>query len=243
MSNSPYTYLIKHKVSGKLYHGSRTAKNCHPNELLKENGYLTSSKIVKNIIEKEGIDSFDIIEIEIFESKESARLSEERYHRSFDVKSNVCYLNQWNAGNKWFCKEHTDETKAKISSSLIGKMAGENHPMFGKKHSKETLEKFKRRNYSSGENHYMHGKKRSEEAKNKTSETLKGMFVGEKSCWYGKTGELAPNYGNKHSEETKAKMRASRPKVICPHCNKEGWVSNFKRFHLDNCKHKIKEVS
>lgn len=34
--------------------------------------------------------------------------------------------------------------------------------------------------------------------------------------------------------------RGPRPHkiVICPHCNKQGGVSNMVRYHLDNCKHK-----
>ncbi len=39
-----YFYIIEHSSTGKLYAGARVAKNCHPNELLKEDGYITSSK-------------------------------------------------------------------------------------------------------------------------------------------------------------------------------------------------------
>lgn len=38
--------------------------------------------------------------------------------------------------------KHKKESKIKISNSLKGKMAGKNNPMYGKKHSKETIEKF-----------------------------------------------------------------------------------------------------
>ena len=49
--------------------------------------------------------------------------------------------------------------------------------------------------------------------------------------------------GNLHSAETKAKMREShlgkvKPKIICPHCNKEGAAHTLARWHGDNCKHK-----
>lgn len=175
----PYTYLIRHKPSGLLYHGSRTSKTCDPSELLKTNGYKTSSKIVKELIATDGLDSFEILNIEVWEDTDSAGLAESQYHKIFEVKSNICYMNQWNAGEKWYCSGHTDETKAKISSSLVGKMAGENHPLYGKK----------------------------------------------------------------HTNETKAKMRSSRPRVKCPHCNKEGDVMNMKRWHFDNCKHKIQEAA
>lgn len=38
------------------------------------------------------------------------------------------------------------------------------------------------------------------------------------------------------SEKRKEYMNA---KILCPHCNKEGNISNMKRWHFDNCKIKI----
>lgn len=251
----PYTYLIKHKESEKLYHGSRTAKGCNPNELLTESGYITSSQIVKNIINKEGLDSFEIINIETFITSEEARLAEEMYHKEYDVEGNVCYFNRHNAGGKFFCTGHSEETRKKLGTP-------NNKHMLGKKHSKETLEKFKYRKYSSGEDHYLYGKKRPEEITKKAIATRKERnYTGEKSCWFGKSGEGTPNYGNKHSDEAKLKiskankgrkhseetrknMSQSRKgkkqdKIKCPHCNKEGG-NVMKRYHFDNCKYLLK---
>ena len=50
--------------------------------------------------------------------------------------------------------------------------------------------------------------------------------------------------GNKNalgsrSEESKLKMsliQQNRPKVVCPHCNKEGGTQAMYRWHFDNCK-------
>lgn len=61
----------------------------------------------------------------------------------------------------------------------------------------------------------------SEETKNKISKALKGVYIGEKAYWYGRTmsaatkeimsskrkGELNPLYGKSHSEDTKELMR------------------------------------
>lgn len=61
----------------------------------------------------------------------------------------------------------------------------------------------------------------SEETKNKISKALKGVYVGEKSYWFGRTmspatreimsskrkGKLNPLYGKSHSEESKELMR------------------------------------
>lgn len=72
---------------------------------------------------------------------------------------------------------------------------------------------------------------------------------GANNPWYGKP-ELNPFYGKKHSEETLAKMRGPKAdtsnmtfrknnstKITCPHCGKEGQLTNMKRWHFDNCKH------
>ena len=62
----PYFYIIKHLPSNKLYAGARWGKDCHPSELLQENGYLTSSSAIHKMIEDDGLNSFvieDIIEI------------------------------------------------------------------------------------------------------------------------------------------------------------------------------------
>jgi group I intron endonuclease len=78
-----------------------------------------------------------------------------------------------------------------------------------------------------GDKNPMYGKLRSEEEKQKLSEIAAGVNN--------------PYYGKKHSEEVLEKMRnahKNRPLVVCPHCNKQGILSNMKRWHLDNCKEK-----
>jgi len=78
-----------------------------------------------------------------------------------------------------------------------------------------------------GDKNPMYGKVRSDEEKQKLSEISSGVNN--------------PYYGKKHSEEVLEKMRnahKNRPLVVCPHCDKQGILSNMKRWHLDNCKEK-----
>jgi hypothetical protein len=42
--------------------------------------------------------------------------------------------------------------------------------------------------------------------------------------------------GLKHTEETKAKLRKPKPKIMCPHCNLVGAAGIMQRWHMDNCK-------
>lgn len=71
---------------------------------------------------------------------------------------------------------------------------------------------------------------------------------GSNHPFYGKP-ELNPFYGKHHSEETLKKLRKPKvdtsnmkfrsnnsTKVSCPHCGKEGQLTNMKRWHFDNCK-------
>ena len=60
----PYFYIIQHKLTKKMYAGSRWAKGCHPNEFMQPDGYTTSSPTINSIIEQEGIDSFEILRID-----------------------------------------------------------------------------------------------------------------------------------------------------------------------------------
>lgn len=53
------------------------------------------------------------------------------------------------------------------------------------------------------------------------------------------SGKNNPMYGKSHKESTKEKIREkslNREKKTCPFCNKIVDVSNFKRWHGENCK-------
>ena len=59
---NPYYYHIKHKPTGKIYIGSQYGVKSDPKNLLKT--YFTSSKKVKELIEKDGVNSFEIVYID-----------------------------------------------------------------------------------------------------------------------------------------------------------------------------------
>lgn len=82
------------------------------------------------------------------------------------------------------------EVRAKMSAAL----SGENHPMYGKKHTQETRKKMSKAH--SGKNNHMYGKKHSEETRNKISKA--------------NSGENHYMYGKKHSEDTKKKMSKTK---------------------------------
>ena len=108
----PYFYIIRHK-SGMLYAGSRWNRKAKQNELLAEDGYHTSSKVVKGMIAEDGLDSFKV-ELIIPQSYLSIPVLE--YETAFLVANNCAGSPLWlnknnNAGPK--AKEHKANMKGR----------------------------------------------------------------------------------------------------------------------------------
>lgn len=98
---TPYFYIIQHLNSGKYYAGSKWGKSSYkhkqrfanPAYFMIENGYLTSSNIVKNIIKSDGLSSLIVRKIKTFSTAEEARNYEYRFLRKVNAKTNEKFLN------------------------------------------------------------------------------------------------------------------------------------------------------
>lgn len=108
-------------------------------------------------------------------SEETKRkLSEAHKGKKLSGKTKKKMSDYWKKHGNWIKgKKLPEEIKKQISESMIGRFSGENHPLYGKHHSKETKRKL-------SEAHK--GKKLSEETKKKMS--LNSM--GEKNHAFGK---------------------------------------------------------
>ena len=100
---TPYFYIIQEKATGKYYAGSRTAKNCHPSDLL--SSYHTSSKVVS-----EKISSGSEFVVRKIRVRDDALDYETRYLKKVDARNNDAFINQHNnegrvlvAGNRKGC--------------------------------------------------------------------------------------------------------------------------------------------
>ena len=90
----PYFYIIQNVYNKKYYAGSKySRKDCDESLLLKENGYCTSSSIINKIIEKNGIDSFIIRKIKVFDSAQFAYNYETRFLKKVDAANNINFYN------------------------------------------------------------------------------------------------------------------------------------------------------
>lgn len=79
----PYTYLLKHTPSGKVYYGCRFAKGCSPIDFW--NKYFTSSKHIKRMIQEDGVNSFKFEIRQTFSSIDKCRNWESKVLKKLDV--------------------------------------------------------------------------------------------------------------------------------------------------------------
>lgn len=195
--HQPYTYYLYHKPTKQHYYGVRWAKNCHPNDLFVT--YFSSSKKIKELISKYGINTFTFKVRKIFNNKQEAILWEHKVLTKLNVNNRKDWLNQNISGSIVYDvhplkgKHHTIETKAKISNSRKGFKHSEK--------SKNIMSESRK-----GEKHWNYNKKHSEESKNKNRES--------NIKWRKNNPDkinLPPNRKNCiHSMETKNKMSEAR---------------------------------
>ena len=124
-------------------------------------------------------------------------------------------------------KSMSAETKAKISAANIGKPSWYK----GVPRSAETKAKISAANKGTIRSaEYLANLRASKKDKPCSNETRAKLSAAHK----GKPKSAEHNAKNSAAQKGKAK-----PKIICPHCNKEGAGSGMSRFHFDKCKRKV----
>jgi hypothetical protein len=127
IEHKPFFYVIEHIPSGKRYIGSKwssdPARLATPSQFMVEGGYQTSSKSVKELIKRDGLDSFAINEI-VLESEITGFNSIFEYEiyrlKEVNAGTNPEYLNktdgvvikdQISDRYYWELREHDNEIK------------------------------------------------------------------------------------------------------------------------------------
>ena len=183
--NKPYTYLIKFKLTGQVYYGSRY-KNVELNLAPKDDlmiTYFTSSRHVRKLIKEHGTNAFEWMVRKIFDTKEQAAAWETKVLRRCKVLENDKWLNRNIAG----CILHTPEIRQKISAFHKGKPKSQEHKdkirnsMLGKNIGRTQTEEHRRKNSEAkrGMNNPMYGKPCSDERRQKISEANRGKSRSE----------------------------------------------------------------
>lgn len=237
METIAYIYKWTHLPSMKWYIGSRTRKNCHP-----EDGYICSSKIIKPLIIKYPADwQREILFVGI--SSEIREL-EGLILSLFDAKKDPRSFNQDNGDGKFVLKSHSESAKQKMRKPKK-ESSRENYKIANRKKAKdpEFLKKLKKPKYKGfGEkiSKALTGISKSESHKSALSISQK--LTADK-LRTGKT--FLEIYGYDKSKEMRQKMSASQkgkpcnnPIVTCPHCDKTGHSGAMKLWHFDKCKMK-----
>lgn len=240
----PYTYLIKHRPTGKVYYGFRAANKVEPHEDLWEH-YFTSSPGVQKLIEETGADSFDVEVRKVFETKEQAVVWETKVLRRCKVLHDDRWLNQNVAGYI----VPTEESRKKISDYHKDKPKSEDHKekiSQSQKGSKRPWSKQNLPKNTKGENNGMYGKHHSEKTKAMIGALMSERIKGDnnpmrKVEW---TEERRKSMGDrargtKWTQEAidarSEKLRGQkRKKIHCPHCNRDIAVGWYHR-HGANC--------
>ena len=192
-----------------------------------------------NAIEKWGWDSFEgKVLMDGIETKKELDKLEKMFISIFDSYENGYNSTRGGDGSigchttGMYGKEHSEETKRKISDSRKGKNTGENHHMYGKKHSEDSKEKIKEaRKKQVGENHPMYGKKLNEEHKEKLRKACEDLW---------KTEE----FKKMQSDKALGNKWATRRKVFCVELNMEfECIEEAKKYMLEKYNLKCQNIS
>lgn len=148
--------------------------------------------------------------------------------------------------------EALKKQKSQLHSQLF---SGHSNPFFGKKHSRETIEKLRSARIKQVERQ---GDTMTKEARQKLSIAAKGRCLSDnhrqklsesnKKTWANlelrqkaselQKGKIIPDETRKKLSEAcrKAASKDPKPQVTCPYCGKQGGSPSMKRWHFDNCK-------
>lgn len=156
-----------------------------------------------NAIQKYGWENFKGEILENVNTVEEANEKEKYYISLYNSTNQDIGYNITSGG--WNCKM-AEETKRIISNKAKERYKNpKNNPMYGKKHTKESLEKMKIK--KQGINNPMYGKHLSDESKEKISQSHIGKKI-DNSYW-------TDEYREQHSKRMKENAKECSKKILC----------------------------
>lgn len=233
-------YKIKNLVNNKIYIGKHETFDI-------EDGYMGSGLLLKRAYAKYGIESFQkeiLEECENFDQMNTREKFWIKELKTTDPSIGYNIMEGGDGGDYFTNHPNKEELRKKFSSSQKGKIisdstkklisqanSGENNGMFGRKHSKEILEKIGK----AAKNRVWKN-----ESREKLSLSKKGMIFSDEH-----RKNLANNHkgfkGMKHSEESLEKMRKSKrgsslnKKFECSLCGKKTSTLFNLNKHYNKC--------
>jgi hypothetical protein len=107
LSPQPYTYCIRHLLTNNRYYGASVGRWSNPCKLL--HTHFPKSKAVQNLIERDGVESFVIEEIQLWDTPDEANAWKKNVLTTVDASSSELWLNEHNG------QGHTAECIKKAS--------------------------------------------------------------------------------------------------------------------------------
>jgi len=239
-------YVTTNLINGKQYVGDHST-----DKEIKQDKYLESGIGIKNAIIKYGKENFKREILEFFPTKQESFAAQSKYISEFNTLNPLGYNNDKNGG---YCLTglSSEEKSEKLSKIHKGKVLSEEHKerirssMKSFKHTEETKEKLRKPKLT---------KEKYSESKLGEKNPMYGISLYD--FWVKKYGEeIAVKKENERilkfstkqigkilSDETRKKIgdaNKSKPKHICEFCNKEISLTNYKRWHGENCKNNVK---
>jgi hypothetical protein len=223
---TPYFYIIQHIPSERYYAGCKINRFADSSNLMTSHGYKTTSKIVKDLIKKDGLESFKILKIKHFSSPEETLYYETHFLQKVNAAENSKFINLHNGGKHFVNKggyKLSDSTKSKMrkpkSTETIKKQNTEkrNRP-------KEVYEKMVKTRKATGNpwisdeqkekikefNKIYWTEENKEQQKNRMIDFYKNNKISEETRNKLKeinSGENNNMFGKKHNESAKEKMK------------------------------------
>ena len=222
----PYFYIIKHILTQKYYAGCKINSKADSSVFMTERGYQTTSQVIKEIIQKDGLNSFEIVKIKHFDTPDDTLAYEMKFLTKINAAENSKFYNRHNGGKNFVNKggyKLSESTKQKMrkpksretvekqnqekrtrSKDVYRKMVATRKSRYDTWHTAEQIEQIKQHNATwwNDENRKKHSEKMKEVHKlNPISEETRQKHR-EKS-----RGANNGMFGKKHSEETREKLR------------------------------------
>jgi hypothetical protein len=180
---APYFYIIQDRRNGMYYAGSKYSKKksqrTNPIYFMTEDGYQTSSSVIRTIIDLYGLETFIIRKIKTFATPEETRHYESRFLQKVNARQNKNFYNKHN-NDGYFENNNNSELMMKIygvdnfskselfperfRATCLEKYGTEHHlqnPEIMDKQKKTCMRRY-------GSEHYL----TSEEGKKQTQETM-----------------------------------------------------------------------
>ena len=156
-------YLLTNLVNKKIYVGKSVNLQ---NRMWQHRAPSSDKELIDKAIKKYGWHNFELTILESFEeiSNDNLLSKESEWIKKLNSNDLSIGYNLLSYGTDRTGIPCSQEVKQKISEANTGKFQGENHPMYGRKHSAESIEKMRQSHKKSakyGSDNHAFGKKKS----------------------------------------------------------------------------------